>query len=430
MASVPVIQVLSKQSYEDQYIVSLPDAYPLPPLGPSSIRIKSTLLSITTNNFSYARIGHLLGWWDVHPLPPSIPAQYSDPSKFGRISAWGYAEVIESNVSGLEVGTQFWGYLPIGTLPLDMEVKLSDISGQFFEVSKRREKQLPIYNRYFFYPPNSKDLGDKESMGWDALMLILFQTGYMVNRYVFAWESNELVQPGGGKPTPEGWTIQQGALGKNSIVLVFSPSGKTALGLAYSLKHDRPAESKPRLVIGVGSANSKSFSEGTGLYDKVLTYDADSGNLEEQLGLTPDTKIAVVDIGARDGAADRWAAKLKNNYSNVVQIQIAGETKAQTPEEATAGFLARKKVKGYKGVINASAIRSQAMDQIGEQRFYDDFAKLWDSVKTGGYIKGMRLVWGEGMEDLGRGWEKLCKGEVGPNEGLVFSLVEKPVGKL
>ena len=129
MASTPVIQVLSKNNYEDQYLISLPNAYPLPPLGPSSIRIKSTILSLTTNNLSYARDGHLLGWWDVHPLPPSIPARYSDPTKFGRISAWGYAEVIESNVSGLQIGTQFYGYLPIGTLPLDMEVKLNNVPG-------------------------------------------------------------------------------------------------------------------------------------------------------------------------------------------------------------------------------------------------------------------------------------------------------------
>jgi hypothetical protein len=105
MASTPVIQVLSKNNYEDQYLVSLPNAYPLPPLGPSSIRNKSNILSLTINNCSYARDGHLLGWWDVHPLPPSTPARYSDPTKFGRISAWGYAEVIESNVSGLQIGT-------------------------------------------------------------------------------------------------------------------------------------------------------------------------------------------------------------------------------------------------------------------------------------------------------------------------------------
>jgi hypothetical protein len=429
MAFTPVIQVLSKNNYEDQYLVSLPNAYPLPPLGPSSIRIKSNILSLTTNNCSYARDGHLLGWWDVHPLPPSIPAQYSDPTKFGRISAWGYAEVIESNVSGLQIGTQFYGYLPIGTLPLDMEVKLNNVPGQFLEVSKYREKQLPIYNRYFFYPPTSKEIEDKESLGYDSLMLVLFQTGYMINRYVFAWEPSELVQPSGD--LRDGWTVQHGALGEKSIVLVFSASGKTALGLAYCLKHGRPAGEKPRMVIGIGSNKSKPFTEGTGLYDKVLTYDADSGDLGQHLGLKPDNKIAVIDFGSRDAAGDRWAVKLRKTYNDVVQLQVAGEFKTQTPEEATAGLLARmKKVEGYKALINACALRTQAMDKTGERKYYEDFMKVWDSVEKGGYINGMRLVWGEGMEDLGRGWEKLSKGEASPDEGLVFSLVENPTGKL
>jgi hypothetical protein len=34
------------------------------------------------------------------------------------------------------------------------------------------------------------------------------------------------------------------------------------------------------------------------------------------------------------------------------------------------------------------------------------------------------------MEDLGRGWEKLYKGQVGPDEGLVFSLVDNSTEKL
>ncbi len=115
LTAAPVIQVLSKNNYEDQHLVSLPNALLLPRLASSSIRIRSTTLSLTTNNFSYARMGHLLGWWDVHPLRPSIPAEYSDLMKYGRISAWGWAQVIESNISGIDVGMQIFGYLPIGT---------------------------------------------------------------------------------------------------------------------------------------------------------------------------------------------------------------------------------------------------------------------------------------------------------------------------
>lgn len=87
----PTIQVLSKQNYEDQHLVALPNALPLPPLIPYSLRICTAILSLTTNNFTYARYGHLLGWWDVHPLPPSIPAEFANPQDYGRVSAWAMA---------------------------------------------------------------------------------------------------------------------------------------------------------------------------------------------------------------------------------------------------------------------------------------------------------------------------------------------------
>jgi hypothetical protein len=95
----PIIQILSRNNYEEQHLVSLPNALPLPELAPSSIRIKTSILSLTANNLTYGRVGHLITIWEIHPLPSSIPAEYSDPKKFGRIAAWGYATVIESNVS-------------------------------------------------------------------------------------------------------------------------------------------------------------------------------------------------------------------------------------------------------------------------------------------------------------------------------------------
>jgi hypothetical protein len=104
-------------------------------------------------------VQHLLGWRDLRPLLPSIPAECSDPKKSGCISAWGFAEVIDSNVSRTEIGTQIFGFLLIRTFSLDMEEKLSSNSlGQFLEVSNHRECLLPIYNRYHFWPPNRQTL--------------------------------------------------------------------------------------------------------------------------------------------------------------------------------------------------------------------------------------------------------------------------------
>ncbi|KAJ2967168.1 hypothetical protein NUW58_g10507 [Xylaria curta] len=92
---IPSIQVLDKKDYFKQALVSLPNALPYPALAPSSLRLRTTVLSLTVNNFTYAALGTLLHWWDVHPLPASTPAPYNDSTQYGRISAWGYAEVLE-----------------------------------------------------------------------------------------------------------------------------------------------------------------------------------------------------------------------------------------------------------------------------------------------------------------------------------------------
>ncbi|KAH7407638.1 hypothetical protein BKA64DRAFT_597393 [Cadophora sp. MPI-SDFR-AT-0126] len=421
---IPAIQVLSRQNYEDQHIVSLPNAFPLAPLKPSSIRVKPKVLSLTTNNFSYARFGHMLGWWDIHPLPPSIPKEYSDPEKFGRISCWGYGEVIESNVASIEKGTQVYGYLPIADLPVDMEIKISDkVTQQFTEVSKHRAHVLSIYNRYYISPPfktEEERVQAREGQGLDAVFF-LFGTGYIMNRFLFPWNPAELATPSGNPG--DTWNLKKATLGFNAVVLVFSASGKTALSFAYNLKHGRPASKMPRMVIGVGSEASKSFSEGTGLYDKVVTYDIDSGDLTSELGLHEDSKIVICDFGARGGASERWAAKLNATHEEVVQLGIGGECVPITPQQATASFVTRHKAGGdAKPTINASAVKDQAMEILGEQKYFDELWKTFGAFKEQGAVKGMKLTWGHGMADVGKGWERLYKGEVGPDEGLVFDL--------
>ncbi|KAJ2978781.1 hypothetical protein NUW58_g7387 [Xylaria curta] len=49
---IPSIQVLDKKDYFKQALVSLPNALPYPALAPSSLRLRTTVLSLTVNNFT------------------------------------------------------------------------------------------------------------------------------------------------------------------------------------------------------------------------------------------------------------------------------------------------------------------------------------------------------------------------------------------
>lgn len=432
-ASDPHIQVLSKKNYEDQHIVALPNALPLPPLRPSALRVKPVILSLSTNNFTYARIGHLLGWWDVHPLPPSIPSEFADPNEFGRISAWGYGVVTESTLpkgSGIEVGTRVYGYLPIGTLPVDMKVEVNkEIPGQFYEISPHRAKLMPIYNRYLCYPPingTQYTAEQKQSEGYNSLCQVLFETGYMMNRFVFAYEPSERVHPsqeiGELRADPRAvWSAEEAHIGKDTIVLLFAASGKTALGFAHQLKNGRPKDKVPRNVVAVGSDASQAFTEGTGLYDFVLNYNEDANSdLATKLGVDAETKVIIADFGARGGAADRWADKLKGSPKTLQIFSVGGEVVAVSPEVMMQKFVQIMQTERIQ--INASGMRSQALEKIGGKRYFEEVLKEWNKWKDEGGVKGLKLVWGEGMDDVGKGWEKLYKGEVGPDEGLVFEL--------
>jgi hypothetical protein len=202
-------------------------------------------------------------------------------------------------------------------------------------------------------------------------------------------------------------------------VVIFSPGGKTALSLAHQLKHGRPAGKLPHAIIGVGSATSQAFSQGTGLYDKVLTYEADFGDLSLELGIHPDSSLVILDFGARGNAAARWIAKLHPSYSKLIKVDVGGEVKPDSPEKVTEEFMAKEKGSIQ---LNASGLRSQAMAILGEKKYFEEFSKEWEAFKAQGGVKGLDLVWGIGMNDLKKGWEDLYKGKIGPNQGLVYKL--------
>ena len=172
---IPEIQVLEKEKYFTQALVRLPNAVPLPALAPSSVRIRTEALSLSTNNFNYAKLGKLLGWWDAHPLPASVPAPYNDAAKYGCMNCWGYARVLESTFAGVEQGTYMFGYLPIGTLPNDLEVAQGAVEGWVVVTSAYRQKLMPIYNKYRVYPTTKVDeiRRKDDSIAYDCLIEVM-----------------------------------------------------------------------------------------------------------------------------------------------------------------------------------------------------------------------------------------------------------------
>ncbi|KAF2864651.1 hypothetical protein BDV95DRAFT_555785 [Massariosphaeria phaeospora] len=414
MASPPVLHILDKANYSKHRLVTLPSDH-LPLLAPSSLRLQTKILGLTTNNFAYAQLGHVLGWWDTYPQPTNTPAPYNDRATYGRISAWGYAEIIESTVPGIAVGKTVYGFLPIATLPEDVTVEKTGLKNQIRVTNPHRQHLWIIYNRYQICPPLDELERTKtlDFLGWDSLMQGLFATSYNMNCYGFAWTDENRIHPGG-----EGeWTAADANLA-DATVIVLSASGKTGVSFAHQLRHNRPKQHQPRAVIGVCSITSKSLVENTGFYDKVVLYTDDKSTKEEIAKQTPHRTV-IVDFGAREGAGAAWNNTFKglsapNTYA---LVGVGGVTKPQNPEDSSA-FLAK-----FDGVafVNASKLREKGI-ALAADKYFEEFYARYDEFKAAGGVPGVQLKWGEGLKAWEQGWEALCQDQVSANTGLVYRI--------
>ncbi|KAI1198445.1 hypothetical protein F5X97DRAFT_147256 [Nemania serpens] len=438
---VPKIQILEKADYFRQTLLPLPAAIPYPPLAPSSVRLRSSVIGLTINNFTYAALGTLRSWWDVHPLPASAPAPYTDAAKYGRISAWGYAEVLESTVPYVAKGSFVWGYLPLGTLAQDLEVAPHPdpavADRQFFVTNGYRQHVMALYNRYFVAPPSvsiASSIARKTpsaAVANDVVLRVMHATAFLMSEFVFGADASRVVTP--GEDEGEAWGARDADL-DDATVLVFAPGSKAAALFALILRSRPAGAGRPRRIVGASSEASRPFVEGTAAYDSVvLTSSADPVAALGLDGAALGRRLVVFDFGGRAGVAPRWAAALAqaqahDDDDDADKFLFVGVGAAVIDPAAanamTAAAAAGKQPPAppYRSTrVNADDMRRRAMARVGEERYWADEDKSWDAFREEG-IKGLDYTWGEGMEDVVDAWDRMARGEVLPSEGLVFRL--------
>ncbi|KAI0552221.1 hypothetical protein F4679DRAFT_103156 [Xylaria curta] len=431
---IPTIQILDKKNYFQQVLVPLPDALPYPALGPSSLRLRTSVLSLTVNNFTYAALGSLRNWWDVHPLPEGTPAPYNDSAKYGRISAWGYAEVLESTVPSIPRGSHLWGYVPLGTLAQHLSVRLHDaIPDQVFVTDGHRQHVMPIYNRYFVYVPSS-DRGaaiarKAPAVAHDAILRIMHATAFLMADFAFSSSASRVVAPGPGPDDDDdAWTAKDADL-RGATVLVFAPGSKAAVIFASLLAQRTEAEGRPRRIVGVSSEASRAFVQHTGVYDAVLltsAVDPVAAVAEVDYSGSSGRRVVVFDFGGRAGVGPRWAAKLaeekkkKHPADELLFVGVGSEVLNPSVVSQVAASL--RQTPPYPATrASVDDMRRRVMKNLGEEWYWAEEGRSWEQFRDRG-IKGLGVSWGEGMQDVIKGWDRLARGEVLPSEGLVYKL--------
>ncbi len=423
MATKLSVQVLEKNDYTQQTICTLPTSVQLPPLAPSSIRVQTSILALTTNNVSYAIGGSLLHWWDTYPVPKYVGSPYNDHTRYGTVSGWGYAKVLESTTS-ITTGTLLKGYFPFSTIPTDLQLTAAPVLGHWIETSPHRAEVMPFYHRYFASSSLfSSALSNHEldSLAWDSLIGVLWECSYLFNHFVFSTKKALLTHPSG---TDLPWTAADADLSQATVILL-AASAKTALLFADQLRNAREPGTDPLAIIGVTSGTSVPFVQKTRFHTSVLSYD----ELDQiHVSLANNTKrIVVVDFGARGTVAEHLTSLLEARVpsSPLTMIGVGSEAKVYKPEDGEALFEKFQRLKRIQA--NASGVRDVAMKNLGEEKYFEEMSKAWQMVKerNGGPIPGMELGWGEGMvgeNGVEGGWNKLCSGTVTPEKGLVFKL--------
>jgi hypothetical protein len=333
------IHVVSKSDNRQHTTIDLPPSDPSS-LKQSSVRIRSSLLSLTSNNLTYALRGNLLRWWDAYPVPESAPAPYNDTTEWGIVPAWGLATVLESTLPEIPQGTVLFGFWPTGSHAVDLELTPAELDGHWKEVSEHRAHLMPLYNRYRVFDTHGKDLTE---FAWDAAVGTIFVAGYLMSEYIFT--SDSAVRPPihpCGIVTDQGvqnWTAADADLSRAALVSL-GASTKTARSMAYNL-FQRPCGIGPLGLLqftsspgpigeaarALNEANGKSkFAVG------ILGY-PDVGSAAKWLAdVEPiPKKVVIADFGSRNGVLESIVEDIKKTESlqgvEIVVIAVGNQQK-------------------------------------------------------------------------------------------------------
>jgi len=207
-----------------------------PPLPDGAARFRIDRFALTSNNVTYGAFGDAMHYWDFFPC---------ELDGFGRIPVWGFADVLESRVAGVEPGERFYGYWPMSSEAVLQPVQVGEHG--FSDGAPHRAELNAVYNQYLRC---SRDPGyQAEHEAEIALLRPLFITSFLIDDFL----------------------ADNGFFGARTVVLS-SASSKTAYGTAFCLARRRGSADAVK-VVGLTSAGNMAFTTGLGCYDEVWRYD-------------------------------------------------------------------------------------------------------------------------------------------------------------
>ncbi|KAL2784941.1 hypothetical protein BJX66DRAFT_315868 [Aspergillus keveii] len=376
------VHVVSKSNNANHATFPLPP--PATPLAPSSIRVRATILSLTSNNLTYALLGDILHWWDTYPVPENAPAPYNDRTAWGVVPAWGFATVLESTIPEITSETKIWGYWPASAHVVDLTLSKNedDPETHWIETSLHRAAVLPLYNRYII---STSDTTDEARHAWESAVRPIWQCGYVLSEYVFTPDpaKNPAIHPLPGVPSvKKDWTNEDADISK-TVVISLAASSKTGRSAAHNFAC-RPPGSGPLGLLQVTSSPEAIGAAAKALKPHFATKAVEYSDLAKSevaswlASLSP-SKIVIIDFGSRDGGFDALHSLVKSHEglsaAELVILAVGFQQKVYTLADVAAAQAAV----GAHGIIqlNTGPILDAALRIQGARRAFEGLEERW-----------------------------------------------------
>nr|OQO16020.1 hypothetical protein B0A51_17805 [Rachicladosporium sp. CCFEE 5018] len=425
MSSLLSIHVVNKSNNTLHHSVPYTPPSPVHPLAEGHVKARASLVSLTSNNLAYARLGSSWDWWSGYQVPSSLPPPYNDASQYGIVPTWGYGEVLASRVPGLELGTQLWGFWPSNSMAVDFKLVPDEPEGHWRDVTKSRAGMMSYYHRYQVANLHGKisalSSNDLEKVAWQTVFLPLFACGYWTSKYVLGPQP---VHPFGA-PGAE-WTKEDADLSK-AVVISLSASGKTARAFTDTLFHSREPGTGPLGFLAVSSKPDAEWLTSGKLPSRAVAYaDATSDETTKWIRDLHPSRMVIVDFGGRAGSLDSLMTALKSSLSqaSLKIIGIGGTATAMQSPSELAAFAKIARIP-ERVQMNTSAVRDVLIERDGAKAVFDELDEAWRGFEVRGFAKGLKLKIGKGAggeEGFEGGWRGLCEGRADAVDGVVYRM--------
>lgn len=341
-----------------------------PALANGEVRLQIEAFALTANNVTYAAFANFAGYWNFFPT--------GDDAK-GRVPFWGFAKVAESRCEGVEIGQRFYGYLPAST---DLVVSPGKISPHGFTDMSAHRAQLPgFYNVYHF---NDNDSAYKAEFE-DVQMLVrpLYATGWLIDDCLMERDAPP------------------------AHVIVSSASAKTSLAYASAAK-----KRDGLTLTGLTSAGNRAFTEGTGLYDHVVTYD--------DMSACSDAGSAIhVDIRGNPAMRTPLAEALGGQLTTHLQV---GATDWDAPRGADLPTQSSPNVPNSGSIANEVFFAPGHAETCAKRMGPAQMAKALNTDMCTFYPVTAKMLDIETINaraDMVQAWKDTLSGSISPSKGLI-----------